>query len=104
MSIPSCTSPRVSTSTLPISRVMARAIVSLRSRISSPARNTISARLGAGTSRQDRYARRAASTASPTSSGPEAGNSPRTSPFAGLRLQKVPPPRAATQRPPIEFW
>ena len=52
MSMPSCTSPRVSTRILPISRVIARARSSLRARMSSPARKTISARLGAGVSRQ----------------------------------------------------
>ena len=52
MSIASWTSPRVSSSTLPISRVMSRASASLRSAISCAARNSSSARFGAGTSRQ----------------------------------------------------
>src|ERR1017187_7363331 len=43
----SCTSPRVSFRTLPISRVMSRAYSSLRSIRISAARKTISARLGA---------------------------------------------------------
>src|SRR5207245_3088159 len=66
-------------------------------------RNKISARLGAGVSRQLLYALSAASTASFTSSGPEAGNSPSTSPVAGLVLQKVRPERAGTGRPSIRF-
>ena len=68
MSIASCTSPRVSSSTLPISRVMSRANVSLRSAISCAARNSISARRGAGTSRQSAYARAAAAIARSASS------------------------------------
>ena len=44
MSIASCTSPRVSSSTFPISRVMSRASVSLRSAMSCAARKRISAR------------------------------------------------------------
>ena len=60
MSIASWTSPRVSSRTLPISRVMSRANCSLRSAISCAARNSISARRGAGTRRQLAYARSAA--------------------------------------------
>ena len=67
MSIASWTSPRVSSRTLPISRVMSRASASLRSAINWAARNSSSARRGAGTSRQRSYARRAASIASATS-------------------------------------
>jgi len=52
MSMPSCTSPRVSMRIFPISRVIARASSSLRARMISPARNTISARRGAGVRRQ----------------------------------------------------
>ena len=52
MSMPSCTSPPASASTLPISRVIARARSCLRARMISPARNTISARRGAGVRRQ----------------------------------------------------
>ena len=68
MSIASCTSPRVSSRTLPISRVMSRASDSLRSAISWAAWNSSSARFGAGTSRQRSYAIRAASMARATSS------------------------------------
>jgi hypothetical protein len=49
MSMASCTSPPVSATTLPISRVMSRAYRSLRSANSCAARSRISARFGAGT-------------------------------------------------------
>ena len=54
MSIASWTSPRVSSSTLPISRVMSRANCSLRSAMICAARSRISARRGAGTWRHGR--------------------------------------------------
>ena len=56
MSIPSWMSPRVSSRILPISRVAARASSSLRAAIRAPSRNRISARLGAGVSRQPGFA------------------------------------------------
>jgi hypothetical protein len=101
MSMPSCTSPRVSIRILPISRVIDRANSSLRARMISPARKTISARLGAGVNRHIPKAAAAASTASFTSPGPDDGNSPKRWPFAGLRLEKVRPERALPQRPPM---
>ena len=53
MSIASCTSPRVSSSTFPISRVMSRAKASFCSTMRAAAARSSSARLGAGTSRHD---------------------------------------------------
>ena len=52
MSMASWTSPRVSSRTFPISRVMSRASDSFRSMRSCAARNRSSARFGAGTRRQ----------------------------------------------------
>ncbi len=54
--------------------------------------------------RQASNALQAASTASFTSSAPERGNTPSTSPEAGSMFSRVPPLRAGTQRPPIQFW
>src|SRR5882762_202917 len=104
MSIASCTSPRVSASTFPISRVMSRENSSLRFTSSSAARKRISARLGAGTRRQDLYASLAAATAASTSSREESGKTPiSSSTFAGLRFSSVFPLRGATHSPLMKF-
>ena len=99
----SCTSPRVSASTLPISRVMSRAYCSFRSWSRSRRGIRISARLGAGTSRHVAKAFLAAATARSTSSAWEEGNAPTTSEWsAGFRFRMVLPlaagqPLAANQ-------
>src|SRR5579863_4018429 len=104
MSMASCTSPRVSDSGLPISRVMSRARSSLRFTRVSAARYNISARRGAGNSRHFLNAAFAASTASFTSSCVEDGKIPTSSPvFAGLRFSNVLPRRAATHSPLMKF-
>jgi hypothetical protein len=79
MSIASCTSPRVSSRTLPISRVMSRASASLRSARRLAARNRISARRGAGTRRHRVYAAFAAATARSASAAVDWGNTPMRS-------------------------
>src|SRR4029453_17383020 len=63
----------------------------------------ISARFGAGVRNHFRRAPAAASTASSTSWASESGNSPSSSPVAGLRLWKGRPERAGIQRPPMKF-
>src|SRR5882762_3276905 len=104
MSIASCTSPRVSARTLPISRVMSFENSSLRWSNSSAARNKISARFGAGTSRHVLYASFAASTAASTSSSVEDTNIPINSPvFAGLRFSYALPLRDSTHSPLMKF-
>src|SRR5882672_3039601 len=104
MSIASWTSPRVSASTFPISRVMRRASSSFRSRRISAARKMCSARRGAGTRRQEAKARAAAFTAASTSSGPESGKVPTTSDSrAGFRFSKVLPERDGSHFPPMRF-
>src|SRR6266851_298579 len=104
MSMASCTSPRVSARTLPISRVMSLENSSLRWRRSSAARNRISARFGAGTSRHDLYASFAASTAAFTSSSVEDTNIPiNSSVFAGLRFSYTFPLRDSTHSPLMKF-
>src|SRR5688572_32439008 len=104
MSIASCTSPRVSSSTLPISRVMSRAKSSLRAVISCAALNRISARLGAGTSRHESKARRAAPIAASASAAVESAKVPTKSrALAGLRLSSVAPDDAGTHFPPTKL-
>src|ERR1700681_2257847 len=100
----SCTSPRVSLSTLPISRVMSRAYSSLRSIRISAARNTISARRGAGTRRHLAKARLAASTAASTSALLERWKMATTSRVsAGVRSSKVCPLADSTHSPSMKF-
>src|ERR1700722_18935796 len=100
----SCTSPRVSASTLPISRVMSRAYCSLRCWRRMAALTRISARLGAGTRRQEAKAFFAAATARSTSSGPEAGKVPTMSSWsAGLTFCRVLPLFAGSHWPPIRL-
>src|ERR1700731_1823083 len=104
MSMASCTSPRVSARTLPISRVMSFENSSLRCSNNSAPRNKISARFGAGTSRHDLYASLAASTAASTSSLVEDTNIPiNSSVFAGLRFSYAFPLRDSTHSPLIKF-
>src|ERR1700693_32524 len=104
MSMASCTSPRVSESGLPISRVMSRDKSSLRFTSVSAARYKISARRGAGKRRHCLNAAFAAPTASLTSSCVEDGKIPTSSPvLAGLRFSNVLPPRAPTHSPLIKF-
>src|SRR5271168_2345367 len=104
MSIASCTSPRVSASTLPISRVISRDNSSFRFSSNSAARYKISARFGAGTSRHVLYASVAASTAASTSAAPDDTNIPTSSSvFAGLRFSYASPPFGSTHSPLIKF-
>src|ERR1700720_280298 len=104
MSIASCTSPRDSARTLPISRVMSLENSSLCCSSNSAARYKISARLGAGTSRQLLYASLAASTAAFTSSELEDTNMPTSSSvLAGLRFSYTLPLRDSTHSPLIKF-
>ena len=105
MSIASWTSPRVSSSTLPISRVMSRANCSLRSAMICAARSRISARRGAGTWRQDAQARCAAASASPASSGVDSWKTPiRSSWSAGLRFSNWRPEREGTHCPSMKLF
>src|SRR5438132_8166052 len=77
---------------------------SLRSTRSSAARNSISARLGAGTSRQDLYASFAASAAASASSAVEDANMPiNSSVLAGLRFSYAFPLRDSTHSPLMKF-
>src|SRR3984957_9974299 len=104
MSIASCTSPRVSARTFPISRVMSFEKSSLCATIDSAARYKISARLGAGTRRHFLYACLAASTAASTSSDVEDTNIPTSSSvFAGLRFSYAFPLRDSTHSPLMKF-
>jgi hypothetical protein len=101
MSIASWTSPSASGSTFPISRVISCASSSLCSVRSWAKRKSTSPRFGAGTSRHSSYAAFAAATARSTSSGPDFGNLPIVSPFAGLVDSKVSPDDASTHSPPM---
>ena len=104
MSTASCTSPRVSSRIFPISRVIVAARASLRSDKICAARYKISARLGAGTSRQCGNAARAAATARLTSTADDLGTRPsRSSWLAGLRLSKVSADSAGTHSPSMKF-
>src|SRR6266851_9819389 len=104
MSMASWTSPRVSGRTLPISRVMSLEKSSLRCNSSSAARNMISARFGAGTSRHFLYASLAASTAwFASSSVPETNMPTSSSVFAGLRFSYALPLRDSTHSPLMKF-
>src|ERR1700731_3593232 len=104
MSMASCTSPRVSARTLPISRVMSLENSSLCCSSNSAARYKISARLGAGTSRQLLYASLAAFTAAFTSSELEDTKMPTSSSvLAGLRFSYAFPLRDSTHSPLIKF-
>ncbi len=104
MSTASCTSPRVSSRILPISRVMSRASASLRSASICAARNSSSARRGAGTSRQCSYARFAASTARSTSALVDFWKWPiRSSEFAGFLSSNNSPEIDGTQAPSMKL-
>ena len=74
----SCTSPRASTSTLPISRTISRATVLRAAQAAAPC-GRIAARVGAGSRLQSGKAAAAASAASSTSSYSERANEPTTS-------------------------
>src|SRR5438309_1310571 len=102
--MPSCTSPLVSVSGLPISRVMRSAISSLRLLMRSPIRRITSPRAGAGVARQISNPRRADSTARSTSAAPESGNRPIVSDrSAGFLFSKYSPLIGGTQSPPMKF-
>src|SRR6266850_74273 len=102
--MPSCTSPRVSVRTLPISRVIARAIASFRSTSSSPTRCSTWPRTGAGVLDHWAKPRLADSIAFSMSAGPERGNRPITSfQSAGLRFSKYSPVEGATHSPAMKF-
>src|SRR5688572_17083897 len=102
--MPSCTSPAVSFRTLPISRVIAREISSLRVARISPARRITSPRNGAGVRRQTSNPRFADSTARSRSSAFDRGQDPITSfGSAGLRFSKYSPLAGATHSPAIRF-
>src|SRR3981189_566654 len=104
MSMASCTSPRASARTLPISRVMSLENSSLHWRRSPAARKRIAAPLGPGTSRHVLYASFAASTATSTSSSVEDTNIPiNSSVFAGWRFSYAFPLRDSTHSPLIKF-
>ena len=90
--------------TLPISRVMARAISSLRRVRISPTFRISSPRFGAGVRLQPSYAFFAAATAASTSLASLAGNSPTTSSrLAGFRSGNSFPLFADTHFPPMKF-
>src|SRR2546425_639776 len=89
MSIASCTSPRVSVSTLPISCVIRRARFSFSLTSISAARNRISARRGAGYFLHFSNALLAASTAAVISSGPDLGTTPKTSTFREAKMTEL---------------
>ena len=91
MSTDSCTSPRPSWWILPTSIVTSAPSSSFFSRSALPSWRTISPRLGAGTSRQRRYASCAAATTCSYSLAPACLTVPSTSPVAGLRLSRIAP-------------
>ena len=103
MSMASWTSPRASSRTLPISRVMWRAMRSLCSASRAAKRYRISPRRGAGVARHAGNARPAAATAAATSDASEAANVPTTSrSSAGLREMNVPPRSAGRHSPSMK--
>ncbi len=85
----SCTSPRPSAMTLPISLVTSSPSSSFRCRIMDAAFSRISPRFGGGYFLQFGHAFSAASTALWTSSFPPLGNVARISPVAGFVVRKV---------------
>ena len=101
MSIASCTSPPASAFTFPISCVMRSVSSSFWSATSCAKRKRISPRLGAGTRRHSSNASFAAATARSTSSAPERGKVPISSPSAGLVDSNVSPEAASTHSPPM---
>src|ERR1035437_6476745 len=105
VSIPSCTSPRVSASGFPISRVITSASSSLRAIRMSPARRSTSPRAGPGVRRQISKPRIAEATAASTSACPESGKWPITSRVsAGFALSKCLPSAGATHWPAMKFF
>src|ERR1043165_8641422 len=102
--MPSCTSPPVSASTLPISRVIARETSALRSTSSCPTRCNTCPRIGAGVFDHCANPRFAAAIARGRSAAPERENSPIGScQSAGLRFSKYSPVDGATQSPAMKF-
>ena len=100
-SIPRRTSPRASSSVLPMSSVTRRAISSWCSQSASRSAMTARARFCGATARQAGCASRAARAAASTSAAPESGTRAVSSPVAGLRSSSVPSLAASTQPPPM---
>ena len=104
MSMPSWTSPRASASTLPISRVIARARRSLCCAMSAPNEYRISPRLGAGVRRHIGKAVSAALMAIATSAAVPCWKRPTTSRVsAGFRDSKVAPDAESTHSPAMKW-
>ena len=104
MSMPSWTSPRASSRTLPISAVMWRASRSLCSDRSAPKRYRISPRRGAGVRFQAPSASSAARMAAATSEASDAAWLPmRIRSSAGSRDSKVIPEFGAHHSPPMRL-
>ena len=104
-SIAVCTSPRVSLSTLPISRVISAANSSLCCSNNRDVRNKISPRSGAGIAAQAGCAFLAAATASSRSARVDCWKCPTTSfVLAGLVLLNVLPLAEPRHSPAIKFW
>jgi hypothetical protein len=102
--MPSCTSPPVSATTLPISRVIASAMSAFLAVSRSPTRRSTSPRTGAGVRDQVRNPSRAERTAASTSSAPESGKQPiRSVVSAGLRFSKYRPVLGATHLPAMKL-
>ena len=102
-SIPRSTSPRASSSVLPMSSVTSRAISSWLAQSASRIAITARARFCGGVARHAGNASRAARTAASTSASPESGTRAATSPVAGFTSSRVSPPAASTQPPPMKF-
>ncbi len=101
--MPSCTSPRASSITFPISIVSSRASCSFRSFSNKPTLYNTSARFGAGTSAHFFCAAFAALTAASTSAAADNATSPIVSPFAGLITGAHWPLKAGCHFPLIKF-
>src|ERR1051325_2494532 len=102
--MPSWTSPRVSCSGFPISRVMRSAISSFRRVRMSPTRRSTSPRAGAGVLLHSSKPHLADRTASATSASPDSGNRPMMSLLsAGFTFWKYSPVEGATHLPPMKF-
>ncbi len=100
-SIPRTTSPRASSSVLPMSSVTSRAMSSCRSQSAERSAITARARFCGATARHAGCASRAARTAASTSASPESGTSALSPPVAGLRSSSVSLVEASTQPPPM---
>ncbi len=95
--------PRASSSVLPCSVVMMRAISSKCASSAALNANITRARTTGGVSRQPGNAAAAAWTAASTSRAPESGVRAMTVPRAGLCTSTVDAVPASTQRPPTKF-